>query len=292
MSFDHTLLCGWGGQTLAIAANAQLGWRELGDYQLPRAAETRLLWQFAHKVLGGHIPNRKQEIGDCVSFGMANAVMYLSCVQIVQGARQEYHPVFQPYIYGTSRHDVGGDRLGNGDGSLGSWAAEAVKRHGILFADDRGVPPYSGGIAKQWGSRSGPPREFYELAEDNPVKTVAKVSTFEQAAQAISNGYPVTVASMQGFAMSGQIRDSKCWGLPQGSWAHQMVFVGVDIAARALFCLNSWGPDLWPEQPDGAPPGGFWVDERTCNRMLGQDDSWACSQFEGFPAQQLDHLLL
>ena len=292
MPFNHQLLCGWSGRRLAVEANARLGLRPLAYFGLPLDAETRKLWDFAIKVTGGHLPNYRQEIGDCVSFGMKNAVQYLTCVQVAQGARIEYHPVFPPFIYGVSRHDIGGDRLGSSDGSLGSWAAEGVRQYGVLFADDAGVPAYSGRVASQWGSRSGPPQEFYPIAKDNPVKSVAKVTTFAEAAAAISNGYPVTVASNQGFQMEGSIRDGKCWGVPSGSWGHQMCFIAVDVAARALFCLNSWGADLWSNQPDGAPPGGFWVAEKTCNRMLGQDDSWACSQFDGFPAQKLDHLLL
>lgn len=292
MAFDHQHLCGWGGRKLAVEANRRLGLRPLSAYGLPREAETRRLWDFAVRVTGEHLPNYRQEIGDCVSFGMKNAVQYLSCVEIAQGARFEYHAVFPPFIYGVSRHDIGRDRLGSSDGSLGSWAAEGVRKYGVLFADDENVPPYSGRVASQWGSRSGPPREFYGLAQDNPVKTVALVTSFTEAAVALSNGYPVTVASDQGFQMEGRIRDGKCWGVPAGSWAHQMCFIAVDMSARALFCLNSWGADLWSEQPDGAPPGGFWVAEQTCARMLAQEDSWACSQFEGFPAQKLDHLLL
>lgn len=293
--FDHNLLCGWGGRKLAIEANARLGIKPIAHYGLPKATESRKLWDFAKKVTGDHLPNYRQEIGDCVSFGAKNAVQYLTCVQIAQGGRLEYHHVFPPWIYGTSRHDIGGDRLGNSDGSLGSWAAEAVRTLGILFADDEGVPPYGGRVASQWGSRSGPPREFYAVAKDNPVKTTAKVSNFNEAAAALSNGYPVTIASDVGFAgnnMQGRVSNGKCMESASGSWGHQMVLIGVDMSDRTVFVLNSWGSDLWSNQPDGAPPGGFWINERDANRILGQDDSWAFSQFDGFPAQKLDHLLL
>lgn len=288
---DFKPLFGWAGPEKAKQAVAELGLAPFRAYGLVTAPETRKLWDFTKKVLGKHTPNYRQEIGDCVSFGMKNAIEYLQCVQVAKGERYEFHPVFPPFIYGTSRHDIGGDRLGGSDGSLGSWAAEAVKRFGILFSDDAGVPKYEGRVASQWGSRSGPPKAMYDVAKDNPVKTVAQVNSFEEAAIALSNGYPVTTASMQGFAMEGREKDGKLWGVPQGSWAHQMCFVGVDMAVRALFCLNSWGDSLWSNHPDDAPPGGFWVDERTANRMCS-DDSWACSQFEGFPAQKLDHLLL
>jgi hypothetical protein len=298
MTFESQKLCGWAGREQAARAWGELGHR-FGEFRIvgdlgPTQGVRLLLWDFAKKVTGGHLPNYRQEIGDCVSFGAKNAVQYLTCVQIAQGQRDEYHHAFPPFIYGTSRHDIGGDRLGGSDGSLGVWAAEAVKKFGVLFADDSAVPSYSSQVASQWGSRSGPPREFYDVARDNPVRSCAKVTTYAQVRDALANGYPVTVASNQGFAMEGRQSDDKCWGVPQGSWAHQMCFIGVDddSSRPGCFCLNSWGKDLWPIHPDGAPPGGFWVDARIVERMVGQDDSFAYSQFEGFPAQKLDHLLL
>lgn len=298
MALDHQHLCGWAGPEHARRAWDELG-RRFPEFRITgqpssSAGKRLVLWDFARRVTGGHLPNYRQEIGDCVSFGAKNAVQYLTCVQIAQGSREEFHHVFPPFIYGTSRHDIGGDRLGSSDGSLGVWAAEAVKKFGVLFADDNGVPAYSGRVASAWGSRSGPPRDSYDLARDNPVRSCAKVTTYAQVRDALANGYPVTVASNQGFALQGRDSGGKCWGVPQGAWAHQMCLIGVDDAADrpGCYCLNSWGEALWPHQPDGAPPGGFWVDARIVERMVGQDDSFAYSQFDGFPAQKLDHLLL
>lgn len=291
---DYSKLCGWGGAKAASEANESLGMKPLAFYGLPGTAETRKLWEFSKKVTGGHLPNYRQEIGDCVSHGMKNAVQYLSCVQIAKGERQEYHHVFPPYIYGISRVQIGGGRLGNSDGSLGSWAAEGVRKYGILFNDDPNVPEYSGSVATKWG-RSGPPKEMIEAAKDNPIKTVAQVNSFDEVAQAISNGYPVTIASGVGFArnnMQGVEKNGKCWEEPGGSWMHQMSVIAVDMSDRSGFILNSWGEELWSNQPDGAPPGGFWTSEAAISRIVREGDSWAVSQFEGFPAQKLDHLLL
>jgi hypothetical protein len=294
--FADQNLCGWGGPEAARRALKEIDYKPISYYRAPREPKKVLLWDFAKKVRNGeHIPNFPQQIGDCVSFGMANAIMYLSCMQICQGGSLSYHPIYQPYIYGISRVQIGNGRLGNSDGSLGSWAAEGVKKYGILFADDEGVPNYSGGVAKQWGARPGPPQKFIDLAKDNPVKSTALVRSYDEAADAISNGYPITVASMGGFEgdgnMQGRIRDGKCWGVWGGSWPHQMAFIGVDPQAEALFCINSWGSKVWPEHPDGAPPGGFWVEKKYAQKMLSEGDSWACSQFDGFPSQDLDWML-
>jgi hypothetical protein len=293
-------LCGWLGaekaaQAWEILAANFIPFRITGQWR-PRDSVRVVLWEAAKKMLGQHIRTFKQEIGDCVSFGAANAIMYLTVVEMATGGNWEYHEVFQPFIYGTSRCDIGGQH-DYSDGSTGVWAAEAVKRFGALFYDDPNVPPYSGKVAKQWGY-SGPPKEFYQVAADNPVRSVAKVTSFDQARDALANGYPVTVASNVGFEgdgdMRGRLADGKCWGVRGGSWGHQMCIIGVDTTGSrpGAFIINSWGPGVWPEQPDGAPPGGFWADAKYVDQMLGQGDSFAYSQFDGFPAKPPDwHIL-
>ena len=256
------------------------------------------LWDYAQQINGGeHFPTFRQETGDCVSMGAANAVNYLQAVQIgLHGAPFELRSVYQPWIYGVSRtaKDLGAGRLGRSAGSVGSWAAKAVQQYGVLAADESDVPNYSKRIAEEWGFR-GPPQKYFDSAKDFCVRTVALVDDYEDARDALSNGYPVTVASNQGFRMEGRAFSGKLFGQPQGHWAHQMCFIGVDDEAKcpngsqgALYCLNSWGTAAHGEPVDDAPPGGFWVDRRTAERMLKQGDSWAFSSFDGFPLRDLD----
>src|SRR5690606_3642825 len=120
---------------------------------------------------GEHLPNYRQEIGDCVSLGAKNAINYLQAVQIARDWQHaEFKPVYPPYIYGTSRVQVGGGRLGNGDGSIGAWAAKAVQEYGVLAADAEGVPPYSRSVAESWGYH-GPPEKFISVAKKTLAKT-------------------------------------------------------------------------------------------------------------------------
>ncbi len=300
-AFHHHLLCGWLGPEVAaqaweILAPCFVSFRISGEYRRPAAVRV-VLWDMAKKVLGKHIRTFRQEIGDCVSFGAANAVDYLTVVEISTGGNWEYREAYQPWIYGTSRCDVGGQHDYN-DGSTGAWAAQAVQRFGVLFYDDAGVPPYSGSVAKQWGY-NGPPKADYPIALPRPVKSCARVTTFDQVCDAVANGYPVTVASNVGFEgdgnMQGQISGGKCWGVRGGNWGHQMCIIGVDTLDErpGAFIINSWGGDhVWPNQPDGAPPGGFWTDAKDVDEMVGQGDSFAYSQFDGFPAKPLDWSIL
>lgn len=304
MSYNPRLLGGWLGEEKAAQEFERLKanfrpFEIIGEKPSGKSMTEGVrvcMWEGAQKAIGKHVRTFRQEIGDCVSFGAATAVMYLTVMQMALGQNWEYHEVFQPFIYGTSRCDVGGQH-DYSDGSTGSWAAQAVNQYGVLFYDDKDVPAYAGSVAKKWGY-SGPPKEFYPVAKDNPVKTTAKVTSFDQLVKAIGNGYPCTIASSVGFEgdgnMQGKISGGKCWGVRGSSWMHQMAVIAVDTvdSRPGAFIMNSWGANVWPEQPDGAPPGGFWADAKYMEDILGQGDSYAFSNFDGFPAQEIDFAII
>jgi len=253
-----------------------------------------VLWDAAKKVNGGkHLPTFRQEIGDCVSMGAANALNYLQCVILASGQPGRYRPAFQPWLYGGSRHDVGKDRLGccktgRCDGSVGIWAATFARDFGVLAADETGVPAYSGKVAMAWNC--GPPREFYSIAKEHPLRTFAQVNSADDVRDAICNGYPVTIASNWGGLMRPPTKGGRLVNRRADSWGHQMVIIGYDGAGNTpyWYILNSWGENAHGAPPDDAPPGGFWVGEQDVTYIVRQGDSWAYSQFEGFPEQDLD----
>lgn len=250
------------------------------------------LWRFAQQVNGGaHLPTFRQEIGDCVSMGAANAVNYLACTQIARDRQtSDYHTAFPPYIYGTSRHQIGQDRMGRSDGSVGAWAAEAVKQFGVLAADSADVPPYSGSVASQWGS-SGPPAEFVARAAPFRVHTVAPVKTADAVRDAVCNGYPVTIASDWGGLMQPPVVDGRLVNRRAATWNHQMCVIGYDGETGRepyYYILNSWGASAHGQPPDDAVPGGFWVRTKDMDAIVAQGDSFAYSTFDGFPSRDLD----
>lgn len=294
-------LMGWAGEEQAKAARKAIG-DELPElrYAVESAPETGnrcvRLWDLTRLVNAGkHLPNIRQEIGDCVSHGTSNAVEYSLCASLVaSGKYARWHEVYQPYIYGVSRVQIGGGRI-RGDGSVGAWAAKGVQDYGVLAADFPGVPAYSGSIAKRWGAPPGPPKEFLAEGKKHPVEA-RMVKSFQAACEAISCGNAVAVCSGQGFNQVRE-RNGRIEGVPTGSWAHCMSFVGFDTRAgrEGLYCLNSWGPNAHAAAEryaalDGAPPGGFWVDEKTADRMLSAGDSYAYS-FTGFAAEPVFPLL-
>lgn len=251
---------------------------------------TALLWQAAQRVCGGHLPHLIQEIGDCVSFGAANAVRYLLLVQIDRDPLSGgFHNPFPPYIYGISRVQIGGGRVGNSDGSTGAWAAKGVQEYGIVADDDPGVPAYSGNVARQWG-RQGPPRDLIALGKQRLVRTVANVKTADEVRDAVCNGYPVTIAS--NFGSKRMIpQDGRIVAKQDGTrWMHQMCVIAYDGSGQQpyFYVINSWDTSMHPAPLNGEPQGGFWVERSTMQYIASQGDSWAFSQFDGFPARDID----
>lgn len=247
------------------------------------------LWKFTKLANGGkHIATWRQESGDCVSMGWSNAIAYRQGFQIAREQRNEILKIpFPPYMYGISRVQIGKRSLGRGAGSIGAWAAQGSQAYGVLpveAANQLGFT-YSGRLADQWGFQ-GPPQSTVDYARKFRIRTVSQVKSWEDVRDALVHGYPCTVASNVGFMGGHQDRDGKRWLRARGNWGHQMCFIGVEdrpSREKGAYCLNSWGVDAHPRPLNDEPPGGFWVDWQTVQRMVQQGDSWAYSDFDGFP---------
>lgn len=263
----------------------------------PEAAQDAvLLYRALYDLIPGWRPGA-QGIGDCVSWGWAHGVLVGSAVEHKLGHVSTFKvPATEP-IYGGSRVEARGKTTGSwSDGSYGAAAAKWVRDWGVLYREtypgesEWDLRGYSKDRAKQWGYwGNGGQRDKGRLdatAKQHPVKAVALVTTFDEAAAAIRNGYPVPVCSGQGFSST---RDKDGFCPPSGSWSHCMCFIGVRWDREGLLCLNSWGPN-WvrgPKWPDDQPDGSFWVDRRTAERMLSGRDSFAVSGDANWPARRL-----
>jgi len=185
-----------------------------------------------------------------------------------------------------ARVDIGGQRGSFSDGAVGAWAAKAVSTIGTVDRDL--VGPYDGQRAKSWGAR-GVPDTIKSQAGQHKVTTVSLIQTYEELEDALANGYPVTVCSNQGFTLQ---RDQDGFCRPKGSWGHCMLIVGVRADSRPGACIfQSWGSEM-PSGPLGLdqPPNSFWAERDVVSSMLAMQDSWALSQFEGYPGQVIpDH---
>jgi len=234
-----------------------------------------------------------QTIGSCCGWGFGLAVDVLAACDVVLRNEPEAYggDTLAASVYGFSRVEVRGARNLGGDGSYGGACAKAVSNYGTLHLGQAyGTKVYteqSGTLEKSWG-RDGVPDNLEQFAKQHKVANVTLVRTFEEAATAIQNGYPVAVCSGQGFSMT--LKDG--YLTPSGSWAHCMMFLGVRWKPYpALYCENSWG-NCYTGTPDKNVPkpfqlSGGWVKSATCTSMLSGEDSFALAGFEGFKPREL-----
>lgn len=250
------------------------------------------LWDAALKVRGTHFVNTPQQVGDCVSWAMKHGIEYLICVELTTGPPKEVHEVFAPYIYGISRVQIGRGQL-RGDGSCVAWAVRGIAQFGVLRVDEVGVPPYSGQLARQWGSQ-GPPQTLIAKASQFLVRSSSPVRSAKDVRDAICNGYPVPFgAGNIGWERTIE-RDGRLVGIRSGSWSHAQCVIGYDGSGRQpYYCVvNSWGPLAGGRQPiDGSPPGSYWITEQDMEFVARQGDAFAISNFDGFKARAIDFRL-
>jgi hypothetical protein len=135
------------------------------------------------------------------------------------------------------------------------------------------------------------------------VRTVSLVTDAESGRAALANGFPIPICSNQGFSTT---RDARGFCRPQGSWNHCMLARGTcrvkapSGGRPAIAIQQSWG-----ESPTGPsrvtlesgreielPQGVFLIELDVFGRMLARNDSFALSEFEGFPKRELDWLMI
>lgn len=291
---DVPALCGWAGQEEAAAAFAKLegSFHHFAIKGAPQdnAKARAVLWDASRLVNGNrHIPTFRQRIGDCVGAGAKQAVDYLQCVEAIRTGESEFKPVYSPYHYACGRMapDIGAGKIRGPDGSVGAWQAEALRVYGVIPATLPGLDEYSEAVIRHWATRM-PERRWIDEGKTHLVKSAAQVKTPEEVRDAVCNGYPCTIASDVGFRMRPPTKDGRLVNSRAGSWAHQMCVIGYDGSASQpyWYILNSWGADAHGTPPDDAPPGGFWITRGDMNAIVKQGDSFALSQFDGFPSNE------
>lgn len=241
-------------------------------------------------------------VGSCVGWGSSLAVDVLAACDIVWRKESEAWRgrTIEASLYGLSRVEARGQKTNNGgDGSTGFHAAKAIRDYGCLhYGVDYGgqrFDQHSSQRERDWG-RTGLPDVLEPFAKERRCQETTLAVDFDQAAAAISNGYPVVVCSGQGFSMS---RDADGFCKAGGVWWHCMTLLGLRGGKRpGLLCANSWGDSNtvgkhYPENmPEAVRNCSFWIDADVCDRMLSGRDSYVYAGYSGFkPTQLPDHWL-
>lgn len=258
-----------------------------------------LLSDAVKKVRGSHLPARDQNpIGSCTSFGTTSAGEYLIYAQIAAGKPMAFRDLATEPLYALGRVDVGGGQLRGRDGGTAAWMGKAARDFGLV---PRAAYPgidlsaYSPRRCREWGDAGCPPG-IKDVARQSPVKGISLARSATEVASAIRQGYTVSVGSNVGFGPTGgNRRDADGFLRESGSWSHCMAVIGVRAGNRPGFLvLNSWGPN-WVSGPTGGfdiPPGSFFADWQTADRMFRQGDCVVLSDAVGFPAKRLDWMVM
>jgi hypothetical protein len=235
-----------------------------------------------------------QKIGSCVGWGWALSCDILAACDILLRNEPETYGgrVLEASVYGFSRVEVRGQKNYGGDGSYGGAAAKAVTKYGTLHYgqtyNGHQFNDNSGTREKEWG-RDGVPDSLEKFAAEHKVQSVALVTSFEDTAKSLQNGYPVALCSGMGFSMT--LRDG--YMTPMGSWAHCQMAAGVRWNPEpAILVVNSWG-DCYQGTVDKNLPAQFqrsagWVKAKDFTRMIGPgEDSFALAGYSGFKPRTL-----
>jgi hypothetical protein len=248
----------------------------------------------------------RQAIGDCVSWGAMHAVYCQDSVSWSLGKLPE--PPLLPSteaLYGGARVEAmrkPGDGAqpygGFNDGATGFGAAKFLREFGVIYREKvNGIDltTYSGERAKQWGAYGcGGQNDkgvMDGIAKKHPCKHVVAIRTWSELAAALESGYPVTLASSQGFQ---SVRNKDGIAEASGTWMHQMAALAVRHKKNGspddcVLILNSWSPN-WiagPKWPSDQPDGSFWARRSVVERML--EDAWAIGDTDGFKYRDIHH---
>jgi len=267
------------------------------------------LWELEARLLGSVLPAHYQRIGSCVGQGWTKALEDQILVDIASGEREMWPgKLAVAFIYAFSRCEVGGGRLGNEDGSLGVWAAEAAAKHGVLPRKFEGLKYDLSGddsMCKEWGGRrEGVPSELEPQAAIHVGQNIAMIKTAEEIVSAGQAWRSIPVCSNRGFTMT---RDKYGMCSPKGSWNHCMLWRGVlkikhpqHPGGRVVIPnQQSWGPS-----PDGPTrvtlqsgreielaEGVFLIDIEVGAKMASQEDTHVVDGVRGWDRPKLDFLL-
>ena len=274
-----------------LVGDADLAIRNTGN------GKTTLLYKSVEEILGS-FNVRRQKGPDCVSVSSAGAIDCLKAYEIKRLNEPELWTgeTCSEDIYGGSRVQIGGGRLGRSGGSFGIWAAKYVSEIGSLVRkkyNSYDLSSYNWDLADVWDTQ-GVPEELLSIAREHPVRTVSKVTSWQQAKDLLANGYPITLAGNVGFS---DVRDRDGFARRSGSWAHQMYLGAIDDVGQDCYggrnrpgglIINSWG--RWNSGPKrlGQPDGSFWVEPQDLEQYFKYGDCWAYSNFQGFRKKFLD----
>lgn len=268
-------------------------------------------WQAIEKLTGKPTPLKDQNpTGSCVGFGTTTAIENTLATEILlrKGDPSEFTFFSEEVTYAGSKVQGAramGASVSRSDGSAGVFVKAFFENGGGMVPKGKygatDLTTYDATRARSW-NLSGPPAEVLAVAKKYPVKSVAKVTNWAQAKQAMASGYFPSICAS--WSYSRQRDANGVAAVTREGWSHCMALTGyyVDPATGKEYghIENSWtnlpdargnrtgqayhtGPTGW-----GNPTtAGFWATSDSIDRALKQGDSYAYSGVTGFPAKRI-----
>lgn len=262
------------------------------------------LWKALEMAQKGPFAPEYQEIGDCVGQAATQGAQVLQALQSLNGGFEWRGKLSTEIPYAGARVEVTLPHVVpryrrqylRQEGTNGAAIVEWMRDYGMLL---RGVyhghdlSTYNPKLATKWASGPGVPDELEPLCKEHPVKTGTLVTSWPEVCDSVASGYPVLICSDVGFEME---TDDEGFLKPGSEpWYHAMLIWGIDSRSRRPGgnIVNSWGANWIKGRTHklGSPAGAFWADAHIIDRIVKQGDSYALSNFVGYPRRRLDYML-
>lgn len=245
----------------------------------------------AEYVRNNTLKNITQLIGSCVGWSAGNMLFWSSVIDamILEQPELIIAP-FPGYHYGRGRLAAG--IRGSGSGSTGSGQAKALQDDGYLAHTSLDVPKptfgdsifWTKGIETEWSNGANIGEKYLAEGRQHRTPNVARVSTIEEADQLLDSWHLFTIASNWGGKMKCPVVDGVLLNSRSGTWSHQMSVLARRVhptLGKLYYVVNNWA---YPHGlcPTGAPEGGFWIKEADMKWIIGQRETFAFSDAQGF----------
>jgi hypothetical protein len=241
-------------------------------------------------------------VHNCVGAGGGNMAKTLMAVEIVLGNEpEEYKELWWPFTYGRSRSRSGSS--GRGEGSTGEGWAEAATQDGLFgvfegdslppFKDDDGWIKLPESVELEW-SDGRAFEKYLPVARNHLVKNAARMKSADDCVAALANGYPLTQASMFGFApmVPNPVGDPPVrmasWN---GSWSHQTYideYWDHPTQGEIFRWGNNWGSRAHGKALADEPDSSVYISKATMDRICKTGAVFAFSGLNGFVARKVD----
>lgn len=275
------------------------------QYYAGEVAGPLLLWNRPEVVsaLGFAYPGTHQLTGSCVGAGGGNACFSLSAVEVLRLNDPENIILpFWLYPYGISRWLLGDTT--EGEGSLGSTFAQAVREHGVFSNAEPGLPKprtddgliWGDKIELEWSNGKAKAGQWKDLAKKHPIKTTTNCTSGQQAFDLVMNWYPVTFAcnnyiSPGSEKLMGSGENQCVVGEVNQNGGHQtslqLGWLHPELGPL-VWNQNQWGVNVYKQDPKTGRKDGCWQRIANIDRALKSLDAevFGFSQYDGYPAQQ------